>query len=89
MRDHASKLALMGLPALEARGITGLGGAGSDNLLEPGEIYKLKTTGLAARLNPDLPKNKAFVLPMNPSSGVLLHIERTTPMVLDPYNGLG
>ena len=68
---------------------TGLGGADSDNLVEPAEMYELKITGLAAKLDPDLPRNKTFVLQVKPSRGITLRIERTTPVALDTYNDLG
>ncbi len=40
--------------------VTALGNADSDKLVEPGEMYEIKLTGLQAKLNPDLPKDKKF-----------------------------
>ena len=69
--------------------VTGLGGADSDKLVEPGEMYEVKVIGLAAKLSPVLPKDKAFTLEVKPPVGAVLHLERRTPVVLESYNDLG
>ena len=69
--------------------VTGLGGADSDKLVEPGEMYEVKLTGMVAKLTTDLSKDKTFTLEVKPPVGAVLHIERTTPVVLDTYNDLG
>ena len=68
---------------------TGLGGADSDKLVEPGEMYEIKITGLEAKLVTDLPKDKAFTLEVKPPVGAVLHVERRTPVTLEAYNDLG
>ena len=68
--------------------VTGLGGADSDNLVEPGEMYEIKLTGLEAKLNPDLPKDKLFNINIKPPVGAVLHIQRWTPVALDKFNDL-
>ena len=68
---------------------TGLGGADSDKLVEPGEMYEIKVTGLVAKLGTDLPKDKAFTLEVKPPVGAVLHVERRTPVTLEAYNDLG
>ena len=68
---------------------TGLGSADSDKLVEPGEMYEVKVTGLVAKLTTDLPKNTDFILEVKPPSGAVLHIERRTPTYLDTINDLG
>ena len=69
--------------------VTGLGNADSDKLVELGEMYEIKITGLEAELATDLPKDKAFTVEVKPPVGAVLHIERTTPVVLETYNDLG
>ena len=69
--------------------VTGLGNADSDKLVELGEMYEVKLTGLEAKLSPDLPKDKIFSIQVKPPVGAVLHIERTTPVVLETYNDLG
>ena len=69
--------------------VSGLGNADTDKLVEPGEMYEVKVTGLVAKLGTDLPKDKAFVLEVKPPVGAVLHIERRTPVLLDSYNDLG
>ena len=67
---------------------TGLGNADSDKLVEPGEIYEIKITGLVAKLNPDLGKDKIFVIEVKPPVGAVVHIERRTPIVVELVNDL-
>ena len=70
--------------------VTALGSADSDKLVEPGEMYEIKLTGLVAKLDPDLPKDKAFAIQVKPApQGAVVHIARMTPVVLEPYNDLG
>ena len=69
--------------------VTGLGSADTDNLVEPGEMYEIKLTTLVTKLNPDLPKDKAFTIQLKPPQGAVLHINRMTPVVLETYNDLG
>ena len=68
--------------------VTGLGGADSDSLVEPGEMYEIKLTGLVAKLDPDLPKDKLFNVNIKPPVGAVLHIQRTTPVSLEAFNDL-
>ena len=69
--------------------VTAPGSADSDKLVEPGEMYEIKLTGLVAKLDPDLPKDKAFAIQVKPPQGAVVHIARMTPVVLEPYNDLG
>ena len=69
--------------------VTALGLADSDKLVEPGEMYEVKIIGLVTKLNPDLPKDKAFTIEVKPPVGAVLHIERRTPVVLESYIDLG
>ena len=68
--------------------VTGLGGADSDNLVEPGEMYEIKLTALQAKLNPDLPKDKLFNVSIKPPVGAVLHIQRRTSVTLDTFSDL-
>ena len=68
--------------------VTGLGGADSDNLVEPGEMYEIKLTGLEAKLDPDLPKDKQFNVSIKPPVGAVLQIQRWTPVTLETFNDL-
>ena len=68
--------------------VTGLGAADSDNLVEPGEMYEIKLTGLEAKFNPDLPKDKKFNINIKPPLGAVIRIQRTTPVSLDTVNDL-
>ena len=68
--------------------VTGLGGADSDKLVEPGEMYEIKMTGLKAKLNPDLGGDKLFAFQVKPPVGAVLHMERRTPVSLDTFNDL-
>ena len=68
--------------------VTGLGGADSDNLVEPGEMYEIKMTGLVAKLDPDLKADKLFAFQVKPPVGAVLHMERRTPVNLDTFNNL-
>ena len=69
--------------------VTSLGNADSDKLVEPGEMYEVKITGLVWALNADLLKDIPFIIELKPPVGALLHIERTTPVVLETINDLG
>ena len=69
--------------------ITGLGNADSDKLVEPGEIYEIKLTGLVATLSGNLGTDTPFVLQIKPRQGAVVNIQRTTPVIFDTYNDLG
>ena len=69
--------------------VTALGNADTDKLVEPGEIYEIKVTGLVDKLATDLTKDRAFTLEVKPPVGAVLHIERRTPVTLDTYSDLG
>ncbi len=69
--------------------VTALGSADADKLVEPGEMYEVKVIGLAAKLNPDLGKDKTFILQIKPPQGAVVQISRMTPVVLETYNDLG
>ena len=69
--------------------VTALGNADSDKLVEPGELYEVKITGLETLLDPDLTKDKLFQLEVKPPQGAVLHIERRTPVTLENYQDLG
>ena len=69
--------------------VTGLGGADSDSLVEVGEMYEIKITGLIAKLATDLKKDTDFVFEIKPPQGAVVHIERRTPGTLDTYIDLG
>ena len=68
---------------------TGLGAADADNLLEVGEIFEIKITGLIAKLSTDLGKNKVFSVQLKPPRGAVVHLARRTPVVLETYDDLG
>ena len=69
--------------------VTGLGNADTDKLVETGEIYEIKITGMVAKLNPALGTSDDFTLELVPPQGAVVHIERRTPVLLDDYNDLG
>ena len=69
--------------------VTALGSADTDKLVEPGEMYEIKIIGLAAKLNPDLPKDMPFTIEVKPPQGAVVNISRSTPVVLETYNDLG
>ena len=69
--------------------VTSLGNADTDKLVEPGEMYEIKLTGLVAKLATDLPGDKDFTFEVKPPVGAVLHVERRTPDALDAYNDLG
>ena len=69
--------------------ITALGLADADKLVEPGEMYEVKLTGLFAKLNPDLQTGDTFTIQLKPPQGAVLQIQRTTPVVLEKVNDLG
>ena len=69
--------------------VTALGLADTDKLVEPGEMYEIKLTGLETKLIPDLQTADQFTVQVKPPQGAVLNIERTTPVVLDPYVDLG
>ena len=69
--------------------ITPLGSADSDNLVEPGELYELKITGMEADGTMNLGTNTVFSLQVKPPKGAVLHIERRTPVALETYMDLG
>ncbi len=68
--------------------VTGLGLADTDNLVEQGEMYEIKITGLEAKLTPDLLKDKQFSIDLKPPVGAVVHIQRRTPVTLEAYNNL-
>ncbi len=61
----------------------GLGAADSDKLVEPGEMYEIKLTGLQAKLNPDLKADQIFTIELKPPLGAVVRVQRTTPVTLD------
>ena len=65
-----------------------LGSADTNYLLEPGELYELKITGLVDKLDPDLTADKRFTLEVKPPKGAVLHLERRTPTSFETYNDL-
>ena len=69
--------------------VTGLGLADTDKLVEPGEMYEIKLTGLYAKLSPTLSTGDKFSVQVKPPQGAVLNIELTTPVVLDSYADLG
>ena len=68
---------------------TGVGNADADSLVEPGELYELKITGLEAKLATDLIKDTKFSFQVKPAKGAVLHVERWTPVILDTVMDLG
>ena len=68
---------------------TGLGGADSDKLVEIGEMYGIKITGLEAKLATDLKTNTDFTIEVKPPAGAVVHINRRTPINLDTIMDLG
>ena len=69
--------------------VTGLGNADTDNLVEPGELYEIKVTGLVAKLGTDLGTSTLFAIQVKPPKGAVLHIERRTPVATETYMDLG
>ncbi len=69
--------------------VTGLGNADSDKLVEVGEMYEIKLTGLVAALTTDLGKDTEFTLEIKPPQGAVVHINRRTPVVIETYSDLG
>ena len=68
--------------------MTGDGNADSDNLVEPGEIYRITLNGMEASLDPDLSTGDTFIVEVIPPQGAVLHIERTTPVFIESFNDL-
>ncbi len=68
--------------------VTPQGNANSNNLLEPGELYLITLNNMATNLSPTLKNSTTFNLEVLPPKGAALHIERTTPVVLNKYNDL-
>ena len=69
--------------------VTALSNADTDKLVEPGEMYELKLTGLVAALGTDLKADKAFTVTIKPSVGAVIQLSRTTPVLLEIWNDLG
>ena len=69
--------------------VTALGNADTDKLVEPGEMYELKLTGMVAALATDLKKDKAFTVSIKPAVGAVIQLSRTTPVLLEIWNDLG
>ena len=69
--------------------VTALGLADTDKLVEPGEMYEIKLTGLGAKLTTNLSTGAKFTVEVKPPQGAVLNIERTIPVVIDPYVDLG
>ena len=69
--------------------VTALGNADTDKLVEPGEMYEIKLTGLVAALTTDLKKDKAFTLSIKPAIGAVIRLARTTPVIMEISNDLG
>ena len=68
--------------------VTPLGDADSDNLLEPGEMYELALLNMETNLATNLTNSATFTIEVMPPKGAVLHIERSTPVVLAQYNYL-
>ena len=70
--------------------VTPLGNADTDNLVEPGELYEVKISGLETKLSAfPLGTDSLFSLQVKPPKGAVLHIQRTTPVALDNFMDLG
>ncbi len=63
-------------------------GADDDFLLEPGEVYNLALVNLESSLSPALTNSKTFVIEVMPRRGMVLLIERATPLVIGKSNNL-
>ncbi len=68
--------------------VTALGNADTDKLVEPGEMYEVKVTGMRASLNPDLKKDTAFTIFIKLPVGAVLQVSRTTPVSMVKINNL-
>ena len=68
--------------------LTPLGLADSDNLVEEGEIFEITLLGLESVLSPDLSTADLFTVELVPPQGVVVFIERTTPVFLQEYMDL-
>ena len=53
----------------------------TDNLLEPGELFEIELTGLAAQT--EINQNDTFTIQVQPPSGSYMVIERTMPASID------
>lgn len=62
--------------------VTPLGNANSDNLIEPGEIFKLSLLGMESNLTTMLTRCRTFAIDLITSKGAVLHIERSIPSVI-------
>jgi len=62
--------------------VTPLGNANSDNLIEPGEIFKLSLLGMESNLSTMLTRCRTFAIDLITSMGAVLHIERSIPSVI-------
>ena len=61
---------------------TPLGKADSDNIIEPGETFKLTLLGMESNLTTMLTSCRTFVIDVMTPEGAVLHIERSTPSVI-------
>lgn len=62
--------------------------ADSDKLVEPREIYRITLNGMEAGLDQDLSTGDTFIVEVIPPQGAVLHIERATPVFIEPFNDL-
>ena len=68
---------------------TPLGNADADNLIEPGEIFKLALLGMESNLTKMLTRCRTFVIEVITPKGAVLHIERSIPSVINMSTRLG
>ena len=69
--------------------VTALGSADTDKLVEPGEMYEIKITGLVAALTTDLKKDTEFTIQIKPAQGAVVNLGRRTPVFLEKINDMG
>jgi len=68
---------------------TPVGNADADNLIEPGEIFQLALLAMESNLTTMLTRCRTFVIEVITPKGAVLHIERSTPSVIDRSPLLG
>ncbi len=68
--------------------VTPMGTTDSDYLLESGELYELALLDMETNLTSKLAKNTTFAIEVLAPQGAVLHLERTTPVVLRMFNDL-
>jgi flagellin FlaB len=68
--------------------VTPRGAADNDQFLELGEVYELALLNMETHLATMLTNSKPFTIEVMPPGGIVLPIERNTPLAIARYNDL-